>query len=53
MKSDRLTESVRIRLTAAEKAALEQRAAKADRTASALGRRAIRLYLEHREGAPS
>jgi predicted transcriptional regulator len=46
VKSDRLTESVRIRLTADEKAELERKAAKADRTASALGRRAIRHYLE-------
>ena len=41
-----LTESVRIRLSATEKAELEQRAAREDRSASALGRRAIRRELE-------
>jgi predicted transcriptional regulator len=41
-----LTESVRIRLSATEKAELEQRAAREDRSASAIGRRAIRRELE-------
>jgi predicted transcriptional regulator len=41
-----LTESVRIRLSASEKQELEQRAAREDRSASALGRRAIRRELE-------
>jgi len=41
-----LTESVRIRLSASEKAELEDRAAREDRSASALGRRAIRRELE-------
>lgn len=41
-----LTESVRIRLAASEKAELDERAAREDRSASALGRRAIRRELE-------
>jgi predicted transcriptional regulator len=41
-----LTESVRIRLSASEKAELDERAAREDRSASALGRRAIRRELE-------
>ena len=41
-----LTESVRIRLSANEKAELDERAVREDRSASALGRRAIRRELE-------
>lgn len=41
-----LTESVRVRLSANEKAELEDRAAREDRSASALARRAIRHELD-------
>jgi hypothetical protein len=41
-----LTESVRVRLSASEKAELEQRAVGEDRSASAIARRAIRRELE-------
>jgi len=41
-----LTESVRVRLSATEKAELDQRAAGEDRSASAIARRAIRRELE-------
>lgn len=41
-----LTESVRVRLSASDKAELEQRAAGEDRSASSIARRAIRRELE-------
>lgn len=44
--SEALTESVRVRLSLAEKAELEVAAALEDRSASAIGRRAIRRELE-------
>lgn len=44
--TERLTESVRVRVTAGEKAELEQRAGDEDRSASAVGRRAIRTELD-------
>lgn len=47
MNSDeRLTENVRVRLSLGEKVELEAAAALEDRSASALGRRAIRRELE-------
>jgi predicted transcriptional regulator len=48
-----LTESVRIRLSANEKRELEQRAAREDRSASAVGRRAIRRELERIAKSPN
>lgn len=41
-----LTESVRVRLSANEKAELEQQAVKQERSASSIARRAIRRELE-------
>ena len=40
------SESVRVRLSASEKEELEQRAAREDRSASSIARRAIRRELE-------
>lgn len=43
---ERLTENIRVRLSASERAELEQLAQAEDRSASAVARRAIRRELE-------
>lgn len=46
-----LTESVRVRLSASEKAELEQLAQREDRSASSVARRAIRVELALKRSA--
>lgn len=50
---ERLTESVRVRLSTAEKSDLERVAAAEDRSASAVARRAIRREVDRLREQPS